>query len=143
MILVDANILIYAYQSSAKEHASSLAWLDEQFASREQVALPWESLNAFLRLVSNPRVFSNPATMTDAWRQVDAWLRMPNVWIPVPTPQHAAIMTELCETSQLAANDVPDAHLASLAISHGLRLATHDHGFARFDGLRWFDPIGK
>jgi toxin-antitoxin system PIN domain toxin len=143
VILVDANILIYAYQSSAKEHASSLAWLDEQFAGREQVALPWESLNAFLRLVSNPRVFSEPATMADAWRQVDAWLRMPNVWIPVPTPQHAAIMTELCGASQLAADDVPDAHLASLTISHGLKLATHDRGFGRFDGLRWFDPIGK
>lgn len=142
MILVDANILIYAYQSSAKEHAQSLAWLDEQFASHEQVALPWESLNAFLRLVSNPRVFSHPATMADAWHQVDAWLRMPNVWTPVPTPQHAAIMAELCETGRLAANDVPDVHLASLTISHGLKLATHDHGFARFDGLRWFDPIG-
>lgn len=143
MTLVDANLLVYAYRSSAKEHAPSLAWLDEQLAGRRQLALPWESLNAFMRLVSNPRVFSVPATPADAWRQVDAWLRMPNVWIPVPTPQHAAIMAELCGADHLVANDVPDVHLASLAISHGLKLATHDHGFARFDGLRWFDPIGK
>ena len=143
MILIDANLLVYAYRTSSPEHEPSLRWLDEQFASGQQLALPWESLNAFARLVSNPRVFSVPATLGQAWSQVEAWLGMPNVWIPVETPQHAAIMADLYRAGNLAANDVPDIHLASLAISHGLKLATHDHGFSRFDGLRWFDPIGS
>lgn len=70
-------------------------------------------------------------------------LRVPNVWIPATTPQHAAIMTDIHRAGDFDANDIPDIHLAALAISHGLKLATHDSGFARFDGLRWFDPIGS
>jgi len=66
---------------------------------------------------------------------------MPNAWVPVPTPQPASIAAELSRSGEHSANDVPDLHLAALAISHGLKLATHDAGFERFDGLRWFDPL--
>lgn len=141
MIVVDANLLIYAYQSAAREHDSSRRWLDDQFSDDQQLALPWESLNAFARIVSNPRIFPKPSTTRQAWEQVEAWLRMPNAWVPVPTPQHAAIAADLYRSGDHSANDVPDIHLAALAISHGLKLATHDAGFARFEGLRWFDPL--
>lgn len=77
----------------------------------------------------------------EAWAQVEAWIAEPNVWIPTPTSQHATLMAELCRSGTFVANDVPDLHLAALAISHGLKLASHDGGFARFDGLRWFDPL--
>lgn len=143
MILVDANLLVYAYQSTAPEHDQSLRWLDEQLASGQQVALPWETLNAFTRIVSNPRIFPNPATTNQAWDQVEAWLRAANTWVPVPTPQHASIAADLYRNGEFSANDVPDIQLAALAISHGLKLATHDSGFARFDGLRWFDPLRR
>ena len=36
---------------------------------------------------------------------------------------------------------VPDAHLAALAIEHGLVLCSTDGDFARFDGLRWLNPL--
>ncbi len=36
---------------------------------------------------------------------------------------------------------VPDAHLAALAIEHGLVLASTDGDFARFPGLRWQNPL--
>ena len=141
MILVDANLLVYAYHSALPEHAASRRWLDDQLATGTPVALPWESLNAFVRLVSNPRIFSAPSDLADAWAQVKRWLAEANVWVPVATPQHAAIAAELYRTNGLSAVDVPDVHLAALAISHGVRLATHDHGFSRFEGLRWFDPL--
>lgn len=141
MIIVDANLLIYAYRESSSESETSRQWLDELFASGQQLALPWESLNAFTRIVSNPRIFSAPATTIEAWKQVEAWLDMPNVWIPVATPQHASIAADLYGSGDFTANDVPDIHLAALVISHGLKLATHDHAFSRFDGLRWFDPL--
>ncbi|MHA6670195.1 TA system VapC family ribonuclease toxin [Homoserinimonas sp. A447] len=143
MILVDANLLIYAYQSAAPEHEQCLRWLDVQLAGDQRLALPWESLNAFTRIVSNKRIFPNPSTARQAWDQVEAWLRMPNTWVPVPTPQHGSIAADLYRSGEFSANDVPDVHLAALAISHGLKLATHDAGFARFDGLRWFDPLAK
>lgn len=143
MILVDANLLVYAYQSGAREHEPSLRWLDAQLAGDQQLALPWESLNTFTRIVSNPRIFPHPSTTRQAWDQVEAWLRMSNTWVPVPTPQHASIAADLYRSGEYSANDVPDLHLAALAISHGLKLATHDAGFARFEGLRWFDPLAK
>lgn len=143
MILIDANLLVYAYHSTMPEHRPSRHWLDEQFATGQQLALPWECLNAFTRLVSNPRIFSRPVTTIDAWVQVERWLRQPNTWIPVATPQHASIMGDLYREGSYAAGDVPDIHLAALSISHGLKLATHDHGFARFAGLRWFDPLDQ
>ena len=141
MIIVDANLLIYAFQSAAPEHEASLRWLDAQFQGDQRLALPWESLNAFTRIVSNSRIFPSPATTRQAWDQVEAWLRMPNAWVPVPTPQHASIAAELHQGGDYSANDVPDIHLAALAISHGLKLATHDAGFERFEGLRRFDPL--
>lgn len=141
MILVDANLLVYAFATSAREHGRSRTWLDEQLAAGKQVGLPWASLNAFVRLVSNARVFSKPASVIDAWGQVERWLGCPSAWIPMPTSQHAAVMTELIEQSSPTANDLPDVHLAALAISHGLKLASHDAGFSRFAGLRWFDPL--
>lgn len=143
MILIDANLLVYAFSADAPEHTRARGWLDDQFTGGEQVALPWESLNAFARLVSNPRVVAEPVTLLGAWEQVERWLSRPGVWIPVAAPQHRAVMGELHRASTFSANDTPDIHLAALTISHGLRLATHDAGFARFDGLRWFDPLSR
>ena len=142
-MLVDANILVYAYSASMPEHDSARAWLEGQFGGASQVALPWESTTAFVRLVSNRRLFDRPATVADAWGQVEEWLALPTVWIPTATRQHAEVFGELCRAHTLSANDVPDAHLAALAISHGLKLATHDRGFGRFEGLRWVDPLAR
>lgn len=141
MIVVDANLLVFAYRETAREHEAAREWLDSQFAQAQSVALPWDVLNAFVRIVSNPRIYAAPAAVSEAWHQVEEWLNWPSVWVPVPTPQHATILAELHRSAFFAAKDVPDLHLAALAISHGLKLATHDRGFARFEGLRWFDPL--
>lgn len=141
MILVDVNLLVYAYASASPEHPKARQWLDQQFADAVPVGLPWESLTGFVRLVSNPRVMEKPATVADAWDQVERWLGVPNVWVPAATAHHATVVSELVRESELAANDVPDLHLAAIAISHGLKLMSHDSGFGRFAGLRWVDPL--
>ena len=90
MILVDANILIYSHVESFAQHKSARDWLDQQLNGSTRVGLPWVSLLAFLRLVTNPRVFERPEPMLDAWRQVRAWLTCEPAWIPQPTERHAA-----------------------------------------------------
>ena len=95
----------------------------------------------FLRLMSNDRLFPRASIVADAWKLLEDLLAEPNVWIPTPTPQHAQLVGELIRSGQFTTKDVPDIHLAALAISHGLKLASHDQGFARFEGLRWIDPI--
>ena len=73
MILVDANILIYSHVKSFAQHEPARRWLDQQLSGSTRVGLPWASLLAFLRLVTNPRVFEQPESISDAWRQVREW----------------------------------------------------------------------
>jgi toxin-antitoxin system PIN domain toxin len=96
---------------------------------------------AFLRLVTNPRVFENPESTRDAWRQVVDWLNCENVWVPQPTDRHRELFGELLTLPGIQANLVPDAHMAALALEHGLTLCSTDGDFARFPGLRWLNPI--
>jgi Protein of unknown function DUF86 len=56
------------------------------------VGLPWPSIIAFLRLVTNPRIFEHPESIGDAWRQVHAWLAYEAAWIPQPTERHAELL---------------------------------------------------
>ena len=141
MILVDANLLVYAHVSSFPQHDQARGWLDKQLNGNASVGLPWHSLLAFLRIVTNPRVFQNPEPMVEAWRQVEAWLDCEVTWIPDPTERHRAVLSSLLAAAGMQANLVPDAHLAALAIEHGLLLCSTDGDFARFAHLRWQNPL--
>jgi uncharacterized protein len=141
LILVDANLLIYAVNAAAPQHVVARSWLDARMNSAARVGLPWISLLAFLRLVTNARVFQRPMSMTDAWNQVDAWLGSGPAWVPAPTQRHAEILARLLMAPGVHGNLVPDAHLAALAIEYGLELNSTDGDFARFTGLRWRNPL--
>ncbi|HTW52609.1 MAG TPA: TA system VapC family ribonuclease toxin [Stellaceae bacterium] len=141
MILVDANLLIYAFDDASSHHSMTRPWLDGQLSGASPVGLPWESLAAFLRIVTNPRFYSGAVSTARAWQQVQEWLANDAAWIPLPTERHALILGKLLSAAGVRANLVPDAHLAALAISHGLILCSADAGFARFPGLRWTNPL--
>lgn len=129
-------MLIYAHVRSLPEHAAAREWLDERLNGPARVGLPWPSLLAFLRLVTNPRVFERPESISAAWQQVEAWLSCAVAWIPEPTERHAEILGPLLSRTGAGANRVPDAHLAALALEHGLLLCSTDGDFARFPDLR-------
>lgn len=141
MILLDANILVYAHVSQFPQHDRARAWLDSCLAGALPVGFPWPTLLAFLRLVTNPRVFELPEPIEQAWGQVQAWLDRPVSWIPEPTERHREILGRLLLSHGARANLVPDAHLAALALEHGLVLCSSDSDFARFPGLRWRNPL--
>lgn len=143
MILIDANILAYAHVSSFTQHKLARDWLDQQLNAPAPVGLPWTSLIAFLRLVTNPRVFERPEPIGDAWRQVRTWLAAETAWIPQPTERHRDLLSEFLALPGVHGNLVPDAHLAALAIEHGLMLCSTDGDFGRFPGLRWLNPIAS
>jgi toxin-antitoxin system PIN domain toxin len=141
VILVDSNLLIYAHLSRFPQHEAARKWLDGQLNGSTAVGLPWESLLAFVRLVSNPRVFERPLPVATAWDQAKSWLGFPNVWSPLPTENHRALLDGLLGKAATRANHVPDAHLAALALGHGLTLCSTDGDFARFPGLRYLNPL--
>lgn len=141
MILVDANLLLYAKLSSFPEHATARAWLDARLNGADRVALPWESLLAFLRLSTNTRLFPRPISMAAAWAQVREWVALEVVWAPTATSEHEAVLDALLAPGGITPKLVMDAHLAALAIEHGLVLCSADGDFGRFRGLRWIDPL--
>ena len=141
MILLDANLLIYAHVRDFPQHQAARDWLDARLNGAAPVGLPWPSLLAFLRLTTNPRVFERPEPVAEAWRQVLAWVGSESAWIPQPTERHGEILGALLAAPGVHANLVPDAHLAALAIEHGLILCSTDGDFARFAGLRWENPL--
>jgi hypothetical protein len=141
LILVDANILIYARINSFAQHRVAREWLDQQLSGLARVGLRWTTLLSFLRLVTNPRVFERPEPIAAAWSQVLAWLGCDTVWIPEPTARHSEILGQLLALPGVRGNVVPDADLATLAMEHGLILCSADTGFARFAGLRWTNPL--
>ena len=132
---------MYAHVSDFGQHARARAWLDERLSGSARVGLPWISLVAFLRLVTNPRVFARPEPVDAAWRQVEGWLECDPVWIPEASARHREILASQLPHATAGANLVPDAHLAALAIEHGLILASTDGDFARFPDLRWENPL--
>jgi uncharacterized protein len=141
MYLVDANILVYATDEAADRHDVARDWLDEHLAGQPRtVGLPWPSLLAFLRLVTNPRIYSPPAHVTDAWNRIEGWLEQPGAWIPVPGQHHAKQMERVVHAARPAGNLVPDAHLAALALEHGLTVVSTDSDFAGFTDVEWLDP---
>ena len=143
MILVDANLLIYASVNSVPQHKAAKAWLDEKLNGDAPVGLPWQSLAAFLRIVTNPRIFSPPVSADNAWAVLSYWLDCRPVWIPQPTERHAEILGRIYADLHPTANLVPDAILAALATEHGLVLCSTDTDFARFPDLRWQNPINR
>ena len=143
MILVDANILIYAHVNSFDQHQAARDWLDKQLNGSASVGLPWSSVLAFLRLVTNPRVFEHPESILDAWVQARTWLACETVWLPQPTERHADPLGEFLALPGVHGNLVPDAHMAALAVEHGLTLCSTDGGFSRFRALRWLNPIAN
>jgi len=141
MILIDANLLIYAHVNNLPQHFVAKKWLDECLNSSPPVGLPWPSLLGFLRIVTNSRIFERPELIKDAWQQISEWLDCPSVWIPQPTERHAEILEGILFDLNITANLVPDAHLATLAIEHGLILCSADGDFGRFPGLKWHNPL--
>lgn len=141
MILIDVNILVYASIDDLPQHRAARDWLDRQLTGAPRVGLPWPALLGFLRVVTNRRVLVRPLSTEDAWGQVMSWLGCDVVWIPQPTERHADILGQLLALPGIRAELVPDAHLAALAIEHGLILCSTDGDFARFPGLRCQNPI--
>ena len=141
MILVDANILLYAEDSLNSHHQEAHVWWDSQLSGTVVVCLCWTIISAFIRIGTNPRVFENPLSLEQALARVQSWLDQPCTRIIRPTERHWTVFKQILTDGQAVANLVTDAHLAALAIEHGCELASTDSDFARFPKLKWKNPL--
>jgi toxin-antitoxin system PIN domain toxin len=141
LILVDANILLYAEDSLHTRHQQALNWWDGQLSGTGVVCLCWTVLSAFIRIGTNPRVFETPLSLEQALVRVQSWLDQPCTRVVRPTERHWTVFKQVLTDGQATANLVTDAHLAALAIEHGCELASTDSDFARFPKLKWKNPL--
>lgn len=141
MRLIDANLLLYASIPELPGHAKARPWLEDVLLNEPRVALPWPALLAFLRISTNPRIFERAARIGDALDRIEAWLALDNTWVPSPGPEHGALLSRLLRQVGAGADLVPDAHLAALALEHGLIVCSTDTDFARFAEVKWENPL--
>ena len=141
VIVVDANLLIYSYDVRSVDHKKSVAWLEQVFSGSQVVGLPWQSISAFLRVVTNRRLPTLRVGMDEAVQTVEAWLRTPNVRLLVPGDQHWLLFRRMVVEGRASGPLVTDAEIAALTVEYGGVLHTADRDFARFPGLRWKNPL--
>jgi len=141
VILVDANILLYAEDSLSDHHETARAWWDARLSGSVPVCLCWPVLSAFIRIATNTRLHQRPLTIKEAVNRVQSWMDQPCVRIIQPTEQHWHIFQRMLQDGNATANLVSDAHLAALAVEHNCELYSSDTDFARFSALNWRNPL--
>lgn len=141
MILIDANILLYAFDPASEQNPAARHWFEKALSGNESVGLPWTALLAFLRIGTSSRVFREPLSIKEAIAAASGWLERPIVSVIEPGERYWETLCSLLVAAQIRGADVMDANLAALAIEKGATLATADRSFARFPGLSTFDPL--
>jgi toxin-antitoxin system PIN domain toxin len=139
--LLDANILLYAYNRDSPHHDTCRVWLEAAFNAAEPVALPWQTLLAFIRIATNLRAVPQPLSAAQACGIVDRWLQQPNVTTLTSTERFWPILREQLLEGRITGPLVTDAALAALALEHGAVLCSTDRDFRRFRGLTLVDPL--
>ena len=143
MIVVDANVLIYAAVADSSHHEKSRRWLERTLSGSETVGLAWGAILGFLRITTRPGISRRPMSPRQAFEYVDQWLELPNVRLVSPGEYHWQILRNLLIESGTAGNLTSDAHLAAIAIEHGGSICSTDHDFLRFPGVRLINPISE
>lgn len=141
MIVLDANILVYSYNSASTFHVQARAWLESTLSGSEVVGFPWQAVSAFLRVMTNPKLPAERFSLVQATQIVDMWLAHPNVQILPPGERYWSVFRRMVVEGQAAGAKVSDAEIAALTIEYGGVLHTADRDFARFPGLRWVNPL--
>ena len=141
MIVLDANILLYAYDSASSHHSKARAWVERVFSAAAPIGLPWQTVTAFLRIMTNPRLPGERFSTQEAVQVVDRWLEQPNIRLLAPGDDHWPLFRQMVVEGQASGPLITDAHLAALTIEYGGVLHTTDRDFARFPGLRWTNPL--
>jgi uncharacterized protein len=142
MLLLDVNVLVYAFREDASQHASYREWLEGAIQGEETVGIADVVLSGFLRITTHPSIWAAPSSLEQALAFTSALRGAPGVEVVQPTDSQWDIFAGICRSSQAYGNVIPDAFIAALAIDSRSELITTDAGFARFPGLRWRHPLG-
>jgi len=141
LILLDVNVLLYAYDSTSPFYPRLSAWIEELLSGPEEIALPWVTIWAFVRVRTNPVMVQNPATLVDSFELIRTWLGTEGVRLVHPGPKHLEILEHLVLEYGIRGAKLSDAVIAALALEYGAAVASTDHDFSRFEEIRWINPL--
>lgn len=142
MRALDTNILVYAHRAETPEHRKAVEVLRNLATGAERWVLPWPCIYEFLRVVTHPRVFHPPTPLAEAWQAVRVLLDCPSLMLIAEGEHHQKVLADLLRTSAPTGNVVHDAHIAALAIEHGVsEVVTNDDSFRRFSGITVVNPF--
>jgi toxin-antitoxin system PIN domain toxin len=143
VLVLDVNVLVYAFDEAAVEHERHRAWLIEALQGDEPVGIVDTVLSAFVRIVTHPRILTKPASLELALTFAAAIRAAPAAIALSPGAQHWEIFERTCRAANARGNLVPDAYLAALAIEQRATFVTTDRDFSRFPGLRLRHPLAR
>ena len=143
VILLDVNILLYAYAQSADPLLRKAArkHLETIFSETEPIGLSLQCVYAFLRLTTQPALAREGASMEDSIDTVDEWLTLPHVQLLYPGPRHWELVKRVTLQARASGNLLTDATRPAPARDYGAVGHTENSDFARFSGVRWLNPF--
>lgn len=141
MIVFDANLLLYAYNSAAPNHTRARLCVEDAFSGTEAVGLPWQTVSAFLRIITNRQLAGDRMSMEEAAAVVDEWAATPVIHLLAPGDRHWAFFRRMLLEGQASGPLTTDAELAAVTMEYGGVLYTTDRDFTRFPGLKWVNPL--
>lgn len=135
----DVNILVYAHREDEAAHEAARDWVDAMVNGNEPFALSALTIVAFVRIVTNRRIYKEPTPIAVALAAIDSMLVRSNCRLILPGARHWQLVSQLCRVTQAAGKAVADAQHAAVAIESGCEWISRDRDFARFEqhGLRW------
>lgn len=141
MILIDANLLLYAVNSDVPQHQLARPWLESVLSSNHEVGFPWVVLLAFIRISTRHGILPRPLSCEQALDYVSEWLGQPQSSIIHPGRRHWQLFRNLLKATGTMGNLTTDAHIAALALENGATLYSADYDFRRFPGLEHVNPL--
>jgi toxin-antitoxin system PIN domain toxin len=141
VIIVDANLLLYAVNRDFPDHERARHWWESTLVGDLPVRLPWVVILAFIRISTSPKVFTRPLPVAAAAEYIEQWLGLPAVEMIYPAPGHWQLLARLLNGTGTGGNLTTDAHLAALALQHGATVYSADNDFKRFPGLVHVNPL--
>jgi uncharacterized protein len=141
VIVPDVNLLLYAEVDAFPQHERARQWWEDVMNGERQVGVAPVSLFGFLRLATNRRVLTDPIPVADAIERVRRWLERPHVVFLVPGSRHLETAFRLLRALGAGGNLTTDAQIAAYAVEYGGEVYSNDVDFARFEGVRWVNPL--
>lgn len=141
MILPDANLLIYAHDEAAPQHAKAKVWWENTLSGTEPVGLVWVVVLAFTRLLTHPQLSRNPLSVAEVREIVEQWMDCPQVRLLTLSDQALPRFFDFLEEAGGGGNLSTDALIALHAMQHSATVYSNDRDFDRFVGVKRRNPL--